>query len=293
MKTEKTYKIYGVFGYPLKHTLSPVMHETAFKKKGIKAFYLPLEQNKKLFQANLKSLKHSPLDGFNITVPYKEVVAKAVDILTPEAKTLGAVNTVYRKNNKWVGTNTDVDGFLCSLKKDAGFNPKGKKVLILGAGGAARAVAYGLAKEKAKTVFIANRTPKKARAVAEHLKKCFKTTGFMALGNSGEDLKETVASCELVVNATSLGLKKTDSLPISKSYIGKAKAQNKKLFFDLVYNPEKTVFLKAAREKGHRTMGGKGMLVYQGALAWEIWTKKKAPVLDMRRALDEALAENN
>lgn len=259
------------------------MQEAAFAAAGVKAFYGAFELELAQFHRALKSPKSLALEGFNITVPYKRAVMRHLDKVLPEAKAIGAVNTAFRRGGKWTGANTDVNGFLLSLKHEGRFNPRNKNVLIFGAGGAARAVLYGLAKAGAKQIVILNRHEAKAKKLIQEFQKQFPKTLF----DTGGEACCEIDSADLVVNATSLGLKKKDAVVVSPSLI--PKAGKKKLFFDLIYHVPQTPFLKAAKQKGHRALGGLGMLLFQGAEAFQLWTGRKAPVSVMRRALVEAL----
>src|SRR3989338_1292502 len=150
-------RVYGIFGYPLAHTISPAIQNCAFDHHKLKSIYFAFERLPARFRFLMRNLKSLLLDGFNVTVPYKGVVIPYLDRLSPEAKLIRAVNTVKKEKNSWVGYNTDVYGFLTSLRKEGRFNPRGKRALLLGAGGAARAVAYGLGQSGAKEVRIINR----------------------------------------------------------------------------------------------------------------------------------------
>jgi len=287
---QKHFQLYGIVGFPVKHTLSPVMQEAAFAHRGIKAYYLALEMDPGSFRKIMRKLPRLVLSGFNVTVPYKEKVIAYLDQLTPEAQSVEAVNTVFRKGKKWVGANTDIDGFLTSLKKEGGFNPKGKKVLVFGAGGATRGVVYGLCREGAQSVWIANRRLGRAQKLAKDMKRLFPKTDWQTSSLSETSVKSALNSSHLVINATSVGLSSKEASLFPFDLIPSAK--NKKiLFLDLIYDPEETCLLKAARLKGHRTLGGSGMLLYQGAKAFEYWTGKKAPVREMKQALLKALKE--
>ncbi len=291
MKKEKPFRLYGIFGCPLAHTLSPAMQEAAFAKTGVKAFYLPLELSLRDFRKTMKSLQRLALEGFNLTVPYKETVIPFLGRLEPEARALGAVNTVYKRGSVWSGANTDVYGFLTSLKREGGFDPKGKNALVFGAGGAARAVVYALASSGAAAVWVTNRNLKRAEILAGDFKKRFPRTLLHVIPANSAALGAVVRESDLLVNATSVGLKKDEDL-LPESLIPEALTE-KKLFFDLIYHRPMTGFLKAGRKKGHRVLGGLGMLLHQGAKAFEYWTGKKAPVELMRKALAEKLAETN
>ncbi len=275
--TEQTFRLYGIFGFPLAHTLSPVMQEAAFRRVGLKAFYLPFAVKPEEFRSLIRRRKDLLLNGFNVTVPYKEEVLRYLDDLSPSARAIGAVNTVVRRGKKWLGFNTDESGFILSLEREGKFKPRGKKILILGAGGSARAVAYGLAWRGASRIFIVNRTFGRAEKMISEYKKLFPRVKFSA--NTDCD-NENLKNADLVVNATSVGLRSEDPLLVRPGDFPK-----KTLFVDLIYNPAETKFLRLARQSGHRALNGLGMLVYQGAQAFRLWTGKKAPVEVMRAAI--------
>jgi shikimate dehydrogenase len=282
------FKLYGIFGFPLGHTLSPVMQEAAFKALGIKAFYLPVEVRPAEFRRLMRGRKRLLLDGFNVTVPYKGTVLKYLDGLTPRAKAIGAVNTVFRKGRLWIGDNTDCQGFLISLRKEGRFSPRGKRILLLGAGGAARAVAYGLAQSGAKQIRIMNREKFRVRrqGIIRDFKKIFPKTSFAGFGLNRRNLMRGLENVHLVVNATSVGVLFEDRRIIPPNLIPQGRKDCHPRFFDLGY-PRETLFLKDAKKKGHRILGGLGMLVYQGAEAFRLWTGHKAPVAVMRAAVNK------
>lgn len=258
------------------------------QKAGILAHYLVFDFSENVFKKTMRALSKIPLKGFNLTVPYKQTVIPYLDWLTDSARAIGAVNTVYRFGKKWYGTNTDAEGFWLSLKKEWNWKPKGKTVLILGAGGAARAVLYALASRGVKTIAVSNRTESKAQELIFDFEKQFPKTRFFSTAvNSKKDL----AAFDLIINTTSLGLKKADKDVLSTALIPSAK-EGRKYFVDLIYNPAETPFLHAARKKGHFTLNGLPMLLYQGARAFEIWTGKKAPIETMRSALIQALKDS-
>ncbi len=278
-------ELYGIFGYPLSHTLSPVFQEAGFEKAGLRAHYLVFDLSEPSFKRVMRSLKKSPLKGFNLTVPYKQTVVPYLDWITPEARAIGAVNTVYRFGKKWYGTNTDAAGFWLSLRKEWKWKAKGQKALVLGAGGAARAVSYALASHGIQSIAVWNRTEERTQGLIHDFSKLFPKTIFLS---TALDKKSNVSSFDLIVNTTSVGLHKKDKALLLSSHVPSAKS-GKKYFIDLIYNPAETEFLKLARKKGHKTHNGLSMLLYQGARAFEIWTGKKAPVEVMRKALLGAL----
>ena len=266
------------------------MQEAAFNKWGIKAYYLDVELDATHFRKAMRGLSRLALDGFNVTVPYKRVVIPYLDQLTPEARAIGAVNTVFRKGGRWIGLNTDCDGFLTSLREDGRFFPRGKNVLVLGGGGSARAAVYALARSGAGEILIANRHPLKAERIIRDFRNLFPKTSFKALTLHRSDLKKGIEAVHLVINATSVGLKANDVSIISPSLIPPV-GKRRLLFFDFIYHRKLTPFLKGAKAKGHRTVDGLGMLLYQGALAFEYWTHRKAPLPVMRQALLQATKE--
>jgi shikimate dehydrogenase len=291
MKKTEELRLYGIFGYPLSHTLSPAMQEAGFEACGWKVHYLVFELELPAFRETLKGLPNFLLDGFNVTVPYKEQIIPFLDVLTPKARAIGAVNTVYRQGRKWAGTNTDVDGFLRSLMMDGGFRPRGCKVLLLGAGGAARAVLYGLASEGAKSIIVTDLMKEKAETLIRHFQPLFPRTVFATIPCLENELEESLQTADLVVNATTVGLKASDPVLLKPAWIPKAKTGRRMFFYDLIYQPSRTAFLKNAAAKGHKISNGLGMLLYQGAAGFEHWSGRKAPVEVMRRALMTALKE--
>ncbi len=280
------FGFYGIFGFPLAHTLSPVMQEAAFKSAGVKAFYLPFEVRPGEFLALLKKRRHLLLDGFNVTVPYKETVLSCLDGIDSTAKAIGAVNTVVQKNGRWIGFNTDAAGFTLSLEKEIRFRIRGKRILILGAGGSARAVAYGLAKRGVRSITIVNRTPARAKKIVKDFRKLFPRVAWVVLKseNGSQGLSPGIVP-DLVVNATSVGLRGGDRPLIRANSFPK-----KTVFADVIYKPVETALLRSARRSGHRTLNGTGMLLYQGAAAFRLWTKKEAPIKVMRTELKRALS---
>lgn len=286
-KTGSEIQLYGIFGYPLKHTLSPVMQEAAFRKLNIPAFYLPFEIKRNEISKLLRNKRKIILDGFNVTVPYKELMFKQVDKVSPEAKAVGAVNTVKVKNGKLHGFNTDIYGFSRSLKTDGKFNPKGKKAVVLGAGGAAKSVVYSLVKGGASAVSVGDLVAAKAKSLVQRFTKLRKACGLRTFLPEQDNVKNELADTDLFVNATPVGLKKNDPLLVPKSAFPKKKI----VVYDLIYNPETTKLLRTARACGHRTVNGLGMLLYQGAEAFRIWTGKEAPARVMKEALKKGLTE--
>jgi shikimate dehydrogenase len=269
--------IYGIFGFPVEHTFSPGMHNAAFNKLGMDACYVPFAVSPERLGDAVRAIVPLGLRGLNVTVPHKQNVIAYLDALSEEARLIGAVNTIEVKDGKLIGHNTDGRGFLRSLRSDAGFNPKGKRFLFIGSGGAARAVGFSLALAGAKKILFRDVDIRKADDLARDI---LQKTGIDA-GTIREDLLSgAAAEADCLINATPLGLKKTDPLPITREFV-----QKKHLVCDLVYNPPETALLKAAKARSARRLSGLGMLLYQGVTAFELWTRKKAPVLIMKTAL--------
>lgn len=269
--------IYGLIGYPLSHSLSPLMHNAAFAHLKINAQYKLFPLKEKEIGPFLKSVKRNNIFGLNVTVPYKEKVIPFLDSISYEARLIGAVNTVKVSGTKLLGLNTDGEGFLKHLKEDLEFDPKGKTIVIIGAGGASRAVSIYLSKLNPKLISIYDIDRSKLSALVNHLKANFKDANIK-LANSIRELD--IEGSDLLINATAVGMKETEPCLIDKKFIHK-----KMLVYDLIYNPKQTKLLKAAKQKGARISNGLGMLLYQGMIAFEIWTGRKAPKEVMQNAL--------
>lgn len=278
--TGKT-KIYVLFGHPVQHSLSPVMQNAAFQALGLDCLYIPWSVPPRAFPDTLKALRDMEnFGGGNVTIPHKEQAAALVDDLSPEAALLNAVNTLVKEEGHLVGHNTDGAGFLQSLREDAGFDPKGKRVLLLGAGGAAKAIAFALAEVGVGGLFISNRTWQRAETLAQLVGGKYPGCQILALGLQKEPLVPVLASIDLLVNATSVGLHASDP-----SLIDCGALNPQAVVVDLIYNPEETTLLREAKARGLKAVNGLGMLLHQGALAFERWTKQKAPLAVMRGAL--------
>lgn len=272
-----TTKIFGIFGHPVEHTFSPRMHNAAFKKIDMDACYVPFAVSPDQLGAAIKAIVPLGICGLNITVPHKEKIIPFLDELSEEARYIQAVNTIQVEQGKLIGHNTDGRGFLRSLKENAGFNPRKKKFLFIGSGGAARAVSFSLAIAGAGSIAFRDLDREKADALARDIRS---KTGIQVASIDDESLPSYAAAADCLINATPLGLRKSDPLPIAKELI----TQNH-LVCDLVYNPSETMLLKAAKSRGAKRLAGIGMLLFQGVIAFEIWTGKRAPVPTMKNAL--------
>ncbi|MEW6100695.1 MAG: shikimate dehydrogenase [Candidatus Omnitrophota bacterium] len=274
-------KIYGVLGYPVKHSFSPAMHNAALRTLKINAEYKLFEIPPVELDSFLQSLDEKNIYGLNITVPYKEKVFGFVSIPQDYSylKEIGAINTIVKKGSSWLGFNTDILGFEKHLREN--FEPAGKRCAILGAGGACRAVAYVLAKSKAREIAIFDIDNNKAVNISNMIRNIFPEFKIMVTNNvAGLEIKEK----DLLVNATPVGLKESDPSLVSPEML------RKDLFvYDLIYNPAETKLLSLAKQTGAKTSNGLGMLLYQGAASFELWMAKKAPVEIMRKALQEGM----
>lgn len=283
--------IYGIIGNPLSHSLSPLMHNAAFKALKVNAVYklFPLqdEQELKLFMDDLKDVGN-PIFGLNVTVPYKETVMPYIDVVDPFAKKVGAVNTlVISHERNIIGINTDGPGFLSHLQ-ELKFDLKDKRVVIFGAGGTARAILTVLCMvhPRPENIKLYNRTKDKAVKLVEELGLRMDASLIEVVDNT-EDLNIEIA--DLVINTTSLGLKGEQSLLIDPHSF-----HPDMLVYDVIYNPPQTPLLKAAIEKGAQTANGLGMLYYQGVLAFTHWAGTDIDdkyKLIMRKALEEGLGK--
>jgi shikimate dehydrogenase len=277
-------KICGILGYPLGHSFSPEMQNAAFSAADLDYAYVPFPVEPEHVEAAVKAVKALGMVGVNVTIPHKEAVLPLLDQLSDEARLTGAVNTIVNYSGRLYGHNTDGKGFWRSLG-EAGFFPAGKNVLILGAGGAARAVAVEAALAGIKRLTLANRTEKRAGELARFITE---KTGLPVEVIPWPDqegsalLREALSGADLVVQATRLGMHPNESEAIPLPY---DLLKPGKVVCDLVYNPLETMFLKKAGQAGATAVSGLGMLLHQGALSFELWTGVAAPLEVMREAL--------
>ena len=274
--------MHGVFGDPVKHSKSPVMHNRAFRELGLNGAYAAFHVRADQLKEAVQGIRALRFRGVNVTIPHKVAVMAYLDDIDDDARAIGAVNTIVNDGGRLIGYNTDGIGYVRSLKEELGLTVRGKTVLLLGAGGAARGVAYALAKEGAGAVWIANRTVEKAVELAKAIRPLTETRGM------GYDEIGAVASeVDLVVHNTSVGMHpNVDDVLIDTSWF-----HERLTVSDLIYNPLKTRLLREAAARGARTHSGLGMFVYQGAYAFEYWTGRPAPVEAMRDAVLRSLED--
>lgn len=268
----------GVFGDPIAHSKSPAMHNAALATAGVNGLYMPLHVRPEQLEAAVKGIVALGYRGVNVTIPHKEEVMKYLDVIDDSARLIGAVNTIVNDNGKLTGYNTDGIGYVRSLKEEAVPELAGKKIAVLGAGGAARGAIYALALEKPERISIMNRTAERAEALASDLRR----HGLGNITGSGmEEAAAVLASADIVINTTAAGMHPhIDDVPVNPELIREGAAVS-----DLIYNPLETRLLREARLRGCVVHGGLGMFVYQGAVAFEHWLGIPAPVETMRRAV--------
>ena len=271
-------KICALIGDPVEHTMSPVMHNAAYKKLGLDYIYIPFRVAPEQLAAAVDGLRALNVKGFNVTIPHKVSIIPMLDGLDPLAEKIGAVNTVVNNDGELRGYNTDAEGFLRALL-ERGVEPGGKNVVVLGAGGASRAITYVLA-EKNAALTILNRQLELdwAEDIAELIREDFgKVVRVLELCE--EYLAEALEKADILVNATSVGM----SPAVDESPVPAGLLKDSLIVFDVVYNPMMTRLIREARAAGARTIGGIDMLAWQGALAFEKWTGQAAPLDLMRK----------
>lgn len=277
--TGKT-SLVGLIGWPVAHSLSPRMHNAAFAELDLDWAYVPLPVHPEHVEQALKGLAALSFVGANVTVPHKQAVMRYMDELSDAARITGAVNTIHFQNDKFYGYNTDAIGFLNSLK-ESNYDPQGMRVAVLGAGGAARAVVFALARGGADSIIVLNRTAERGAFLVGDLAAAFPNSSLTFEALTTTSLAVLDSTVDLVINSTSAGMyPNVEASPWPADVPMPANV----IFCDLVYNPLETVFLARARSAGATTIDGLGMLVHQGAYAFEKWTGQSAPVDVMRQA---------
>jgi shikimate dehydrogenase len=269
MQVSGKTKIIGIFGFPVGHTLSPAMHNAAFQSLGLDMVYAAFKVEPGELREAVQAVRALNMPGVNITVPHKEQVIPLLDHVVEEAAFIGAVNTVVNKDRKLTGYNTDGRGFMSSLT-EAGISTEGKHIMIIGAGGASRAISYYLSEKAANVRIYDIDRPKLERLVNDLGKIRNNVVLLESIEESGDP--------DIIINATPLGLKPDDPLPLKPDAIAPDM-----IVCDLVY--KKTGLLQEAEKRGARILDGSGMLLWQGVLAFELWTGQRPPVDIMREVL--------
>jgi shikimate dehydrogenase len=281
MDTNYKSELVGVFGHPVAENPTIVMQEAAFKALGLNWRYLNIEVLPEDLERAVQGLRAMNFAGINCTIPHKVAVLEFLDEVAQDAQLMGAVNTVHRKGNRLIGENTDGKGFIRSLRDDAKTDPRGRQAVVFGAGGAARAITVELALNGASHITVVNRDAGRGMELEALLNESTPTNATFA------HLKKPFVlptDTDIVVNATSIGLfpNVTDKPNLEYDSIGE-----KMIVCDVIPNPPRTPFLREAEARGAKTLDGLGMLVYQGAIAFKLWTGHDAPVQVMRDALKQ------
>ncbi len=268
----------GIVGHPVAHSLSPVFQGAAFRSCGLDVRYEFWDTPAARLAKRVAALREPGVLGGNVTIPHKQAVIPLLDELGGQSARVGAVNTIVNREGRLFGFNTDGPGFIAALRNEANFEPAGKGFLLVGAGGAARGIAFALAEARARSIAIWNRTPERALRLAADV------------GSGTAHVNEVDSGAyDCIVNCTSVGMEGTGTEADSPVAFRQPRAGA--LAVDIVYKPESTPFLRAAESAGFRTLGGLPMLIYQGALSFELWAGVPAPVEVMFEAARRKLAE--
>ena len=279
---EKKYR-FGLLGHPVKHSLSPVMHAASFRSLGVAAEYVCFDVPPEALSERLALCRAEGFNGLNLTIPHKEAAVRLMDRLDGSARLFGAVNTVLIQKSGYTGFNTDAVGFLEDLKASRDMTPEGLRVLILGCGGAGRALAIACVRDGAAEVGLANRTAGKAAALAEEISELLPDADAQVnvLSSDPEAWARYCHESDLIVQCTSTGLQPDDA-----SILPPAAFRTGQLLYDIVYTSRVTPTMRSAAEAGADTLNGAGMLVQQGAAAFTVWTGLSADIAAMRTALE-------
>lgn len=277
-----TTKNLGVMGWPIAHSLSPVLQNAAIEEAGLDYVYISLPVPPEKLKEAVAGLRAMQFTGWNVTIPHKQAIMAELDAVDEDARIIGAVNTVVNRDGHLTGYNTDCIGFMQPLAQQ-GFLPKGKEATILGAGGAARAVIWGLLRAKVKRITLGVRNPAKAARLAEE----FAAYGeIQVLHWEDSAFAEHLAVTDLLVNTTPLGMyPHVEGMPP----VDWTKLKKDALVYDIIYTPERTRFLSEAQAHGHAIINGEGMLAGQGAAAFTLWAGVAPDLALMKRALREEL----
>lgn len=284
MKVTGKTRVLGIIGWPVGHSLSPVMHNAAIAALGIDYVYVPFPVEPDHLGQAVEGLRRLGVWGCNVTIPHKSAIIPFLDRVSREAGLCGAVNTVCREGDLLVGHNTDGTGFLSSLGQDLGFDPAGASILVLGAGGAALGAVAALAGAGASRIVVANRTAERGAALAERFRPVFGEVAFSLSSLRPEELADHLETADLLVNTTSVGMNGTgfEGIPLRRMRPGGR-------VYDMVYAPAETPLLAAARELGLACANGLGMLAAQGEAAFSLWTGIAPPAGLMKITLGKEL----
>lgn len=280
-------RVVGVFGDPVEHSLSPAMQNAALAALGLDWVYVPFHVKPAELPTAVRAIVSLGLVGVNVTVPHKVAVMDLLDEVDEEARLIGAVNTIVNRDGRLVGYNTDGLGFLQSLEEQAGRDPRGAEILVLGAGGAAQAIACSMAMRGAARVTIANRSLAKAQALAERIRP-YAPAEWTSLSTDDPAFLKALRRAEIIVHTTTVGMHPHDDQP---PIVPAELLEPSALVCDIVYRPRETTLIQAARARGCPVLTGEGMLAYQGAVALRLWTEMEPPATVMLATLTAQLAE--
>jgi shikimate dehydrogenase len=275
----------GIIGNPVRASLSPAMQRAALRRLKLDACYQAFEIAPGQVRTVLRALPCLGFWGVNVTIPYKEKVLPFLDEVDDAARAIGAVNTVVVRDGRLLGYNTDAEGFRMALEIEGRTALPGARVLVVGAGGAARAVAFACLARGCRSLLIANRSGARAQSLRRTLRANFPAADIAAVATGGPDWARRVGACGVIVNTTPLGGRPDDAPPVPPAALRRGQT-----VMDIVYRPRRTPLLIAASAAGARTVDGLQMLLHQGALAFTLWTGREAPSDVMRRALAVAAA---
>ncbi len=285
--TGKT-QVVGLFGYPVRHTASPAFQNAGFRAARLDWVYLAFEVYPADLGEAVEGIVALGFRGINLTIPHKQAVMQYLDSLSPEAEIIGAVNTVDIREGRLKGYNTDGRGFVRSIREESGVELSGKSVLVMGVGGAGRAVAIQAALDGAREVSVCDCDESRAQRVAAVIDDKVRAGVARFVPFNPDSIRGALRGCEIFVDATPLGMDGSDTISIEADWLDPTT-----FVYDLVYDPPETPLLCAARHRGCRTQNGLGMLLYQGCIAFETWTGIAAPVEEMRDALREAVFQKS
>ena len=281
-------KVCALIGYPVDHSLSPIIQNASFRHLGLDYVYVAFNVQPEELKGAILGVKSLGIYGLNVTMPHKISIIQYLDELDVDAKRAGSVNTILNLNGKLIGYTTDGIGALNALKY-AGVDPSGKKIVILGAGGASRSISFALAKWACEIVVL-NRTLEKAMMLVNDVKRALGAeTNIRASQFNDENLRMEVENADILINATSIGMKpKEAETPVKREFL-----RRDLVVFDIVYDPLETRLLREAKIIGAKTIDGLSMLIHQGAVSFEIWTGFKAPIEVMRKAALKKIMKEN
>lgn len=274
-------QIYGLLGDPVTHSLSPLMQNHAFQAHHIDAVYVPFHVSPDNLPAAVGGLRALNIAGVNVTIPHKEAILPLLDQVDPAARLIGAVNTVVNNDGTLIGYNTDASGFMRAVCQELDFQPEGRDILLLGAGGACRAAAVALAAAGVKSIVIANRHPCRAEKLIDELMQHFLPVQFAAVDYNDNEYLEALSTADLIVNTTSVGLRgeEVNFLPLEH-------IKGSALIYDMIYSLSETPLIKSARAMRLLCTNGLGMLAAQGEDAFFLWTGVRLPAGFMRQFLE-------